>query len=56
MDANDDITFLFGLHGVDLRKDTSGGAANEEGSSGVRGEASSSGQSDAAGASWVLSQ
>ena len=49
MDANDDITFLFGLHGVDLRKDTSDGAANDEDSSGVRVEASSSALSGAAG-------
>ena len=49
MDANDDITFLFGLHGVDLRKDTSDGAAIAEESSGVHIEASSSAQGGAAG-------
>ena len=48
MDADDDITFLFGLHGVDLRKDTSDGAASAEELRGVRIEASSSAHSGAA--------
>ena len=49
MSANDDIAFLFGLHGVDLREGTSKEAPSEERSSGMQDEAVSSGCKDAGG-------
>ena len=49
MSVNDDIAFLFGLHGVDLRGGTSKEAPSEEKSSGMHDEAVSSGCKDAGG-------